>query len=389
MEPKVRFKKEDGTEYPGLKNVTISSLYQKGKSGGTPKTTNPEYYNGNIPFLTISDITHSGKYVSHTEKNLSESGIKNSSAWLIDSNSLILSMYASYGKVCINTVPIATSQALFGMEINNSTTLNYLYQLLSYYNLTSHWHKLIQRGTQANLSKDIIESEIVSIPSDTEEQQKIADFLSNVDSIIEENQAELRNLETQKKESMKKIFSQEVRFKKNDETDYSAWEEKDLGDICDIKTGKLNANANTPNGKYRFYTCASGYSYIDNFAFDTEALLISGNGSNVGYVHYYKGQFNAYQRTYVLDNFSEYIMYIKSYLDFKLKERIDKEKHSGNIPYIVYDTLARMTISIPCIEEQQKIADFLSAFDTAIDLTRQEIEKWKETKKGIMQNLFV
>ena len=98
-----------------------------------------------------------------------------------------------------------------------------------------------------------------------------------------------------------------IRFKKNDGTEYPQWEEKKLGKFCNITTGKLDANAMTTNGKYRFYTCASEYFYINNFAFDTEALLISGNGANVGYVHYYKGKFNAYQRTYVLDAFSENI----------------------------------------------------------------------------------
>jgi len=77
-----------------------------------------------------------------------------------------------------------------------------------------------------------------------------------------------------------------------------------LGDICKITTGKLDANAQVENGQYPFFTCAERPFYIDNYAFDTEALLISGNGANLGYINYYKGKFNAYQRTYVLDHFS-------------------------------------------------------------------------------------
>ena len=87
--------------------------------------------------------------------------------------------------------------------------------------------------------------------------------------------------------------------------------EEKLGNICNITTGKLDANAMVENGQYRFYTCAKDYYYIDKYAFDTEALLISGNGAYVGYIHYYKGKFNAYQRTYVLDQFTENIQYIK------------------------------------------------------------------------------
>ena len=66
-----------------------------------------------------------------------------------------------------------------------------------------------------------------------------------------------------------------------------------------MTTGKLDANAMVENGKYRFYTCAKDYYKINEYAFDTDALLISGNGANVGYIHHYEGKFNAYQRTYV------------------------------------------------------------------------------------------
>ncbi|MBW5390506.1 restriction endonuclease subunit S, partial [Brachyspira hampsonii] len=89
------------------------------------------------------------------------------------------------------------------------------------------------------------------------------------------------------------------------------WKIKKLSEISrSIKTGKLDANAMEENGQYRFYTCAREYYRINEYAFDGEALLISGNGAYVGYVHYYKGKFNAYQRTYVLMDFEEDIKYI-------------------------------------------------------------------------------
>ena len=112
-----------------------------------------------------------------------------------------------------------------------------------------------------------------------------------------------------------------------------------LGDICKITTGKLDANAQVDNGIFPFFTCAEQPFKIDNFAFDTEALLISGNGANLGYINYYKGKFNAYQRTYVLDLFSENIQYIKWALKVLLPKRIAIEKSSSNTPYIVLSTL--------------------------------------------------
>ncbi|MGC7167409.1 hypothetical protein [Metamycoplasma hominis] len=76
----------------------------------------------------------------------------------------------------------------------------------------------------------------------------------------------------------------------------------------EIKTGKLNANAETPNGKYAFWTCDERPKLIDEYAFDEMAILISGNGSKVGHVNIYNGKFNAYQRTYILLKINHFVL---------------------------------------------------------------------------------
>ena len=132
---------------------------------------------------------------------------------------------------------------------------------------------------------------------------------------------------------------------------------KKLGELCSITTGKLDANAMKSEGLYPFFTCAEEVYRIDNFAFDAEALLISGNGANLGYIHYYKGKFNAYQRTYVLSDFIEDVHYIQIYLEAYLHKRIALEKSTSNTPYIVLATLAEMPIVIPNIKIQKDISN--------------------------------
>ena len=235
----------------------------------------------------------------------------------------------------------------------------------------------------------------IYIPS-SQEQTKIANFLSLIDKKIEKIGEKKRLLEEYKKGVMQKIFSQKIRFKpdhtsgKNDNGNpYPDWIEKKLGELCDIRTGKLDANAMVPMGKYRFYTCAKNYYYIDNYEFDTNALIISGNGANVGYIHHYQGKFNAYQRTYVLDKFKNNILYLKYFLDCFLYKRIIKEKKEGNTPYIIISTLSNMRIFLPFKNEQTKIADFLSAIDKEIELINKQIEQTKTYKKGLLQQMFV
>lgn len=168
------------------------------------------------------------------------------------------------------------------------------------------------------------------------------------------------------------------------------WKRKKLDSICNyITTGKLDANAMVEGGEYRFYTCAENHYKIDTYAFEGQSLLISGNGANVGYIHYYNGKFNAYQRTYVLQNFDENIFYIKHYLKAYLKDRIAKEVNAGNIPFIKLNTLTDMNIQYPeSKDEQQKIADILSTCDEVIEKTEETIEKYKQIKAGMMQDLF-
>lgn len=249
----------------------------------------------------------------------------------------------------------------------------------------------IATGTSGSM-KNIAQPSFLNLEVHTpalQEQAKIANFLSAVDEKISLLTQKHDLLTQYKKGVMQQIFRQELRFKDDDGGDFPEWEEKQLGQLCSITTGKLDANAMVEDGQYRFYTCAREYYQIDKYTFDTEALLISGNGANVGYIHYYKGKFNAYQRTYVLDGFKQNIIFIKYFLDEFLHVRIFKEAKEGNTPYIVMGTLTDMEIKIPSLPEQTKIANFLTAIDDKITSTKAQLDAVKQYKQGLLQQMFV
>lgn len=243
-------------------------------------------------------------------------------------------------------------------------------------------------STRYNVGQEILKDIDLFFPSEIE-QKKIAKFFSLIDKKIQKQQEKVEALKDYKKGMMQKIFSQEIRFKGENGEKYPEWEELNLGEICEIKTGKLDANAMVDNGQYRFYTCAKEYFHIDNYYFDTEALLISGNGANLGYIHYYSGKFNAYQRTYVLDKFSEHILYIRFYLEQYLKRRILEGKNDGNTPYIVLSTLSDMPIAIPNIKEQIKIANVFVIIDKKLKKEQEKLDSLNQWKKGLLQQMFV
>ena len=216
----------------------------------------------------------------------------------------------------------------------------------------------------------------VAYPS-IEEQTKIAELLSLIDKRISTQNKIIEQLQ-----SLIKGICQEL-FRFEESTTYF------LGDICSITTGKLDANAMVENGKYPFFTCAEEVFRIDNYAFDTEALLVSGNGANLGYIHYYNGKFNAYQRTYVLEKFTIDINYIRLYLETYLKNRIEQEKNIGNTPYIVLGTLSKMKIKVPNILTQRKIIKISTSLKKKLSNERLALNKYEKQKMYLLSKLFI
>lgn len=153
-------------------------------------------------------------------------------------------------------------------------------------------------------------------------------------------------------------------------------------------TGKLDANAMTEDGEYPFFTCARENYRTDTYAFDGDSLLISGNGE-IGIVKRYDGKFNAYQRTYVLQNFTENIDYLRYYIEYSLPKRVLKEKNVGAMPYIVLSTLADMPIKLPSTEAQNKICKTLSGLSELIEIYSRIEHAYQNQKSHFLTQMFI
>ena len=210
------------------------------------------------------------------------------------------------------------------------------------------------------------------------EQEKI----SNLFAALNERIAKQRDLVESLKKYKRGLLSNAFR-------NASSWRKKRLGEICCIRTGKLDANAMVNDGEYPFFTCARERYSIDKYAFDTDALLISGNGANVGYIHHYTGKFNAYQRTYVLDQFQEDINYVHVFLNRFLSSRIDAEKKAGNTPYIVLSTLSDMEIYIPDETTTKQLVDLFTQIENRISYSATVLEYLSSQRRGLLQQLFI
>ena len=263
-------------------------------------------------------------------------------------------------------------------QIRTTEIPNYIYHLL---NTDGFNRKVMVRCTGS--SYPAINSEDLAtirfyLTTDTKEQLKISRLLDLLDERIATQNKIIEELKTLRSALRHKLLH-EMLIERTAK----------LGTLCRIATGKLDANAMVEGGNYPFFTCAEQVYEIDRYAFDTEALLISGNGANLGYIHYYYGKFNAYQRTYVLSDFSEDIQYLRQYLEANLSKRIESEKNTGNTPYIVLGTLADMEIELPSKPVQKTIANELGMLSLKLEYETHYLSLLMKEKVALLNRMFI
>ncbi len=378
MVDKSGFKKTEIGFVPSDWEIKAIGNLSKVTAGGTPSTLMSEYWDGDIRWMNSGELNQ--KRVFEVENRITKLGLLNSATKLIPANCVLIGLAGqgkTRGTVAMNMVELCTNQSIAAIHPDGNINQEYLY-----HNLDSRYVELrglsTGDGGRGGLNLTIIKKLSIAIPSKNE-QALISETLSNMDALINQTEKLIG-----KKKAIKQGVMQELLKPKD------GWAIKRLGDLVDkVSTGKLDANAMKPDGEYRFYTCAKEYFYIDRYAFDDEALLISGNGANVGYIHYYNGKFNAYQRTYVLIGFQIDVFFLKIYLDRYLADRITTEVSAGNTPYIKMDTITEMVVQYPlALKEQSAISSQLNDIEKEIQIIETKLQKLKHQKQGMMQALL-
>jgi type I restriction enzyme S subunit len=174
------------------------------------------------------------------------------------------------------------------------------------------------------------------------------------------------------------------------------WEFKTLGEICNISTGKLNANAAIENGQYPFFTCSREIFTIDHFAFDCEAILLAGNNAVGDFnVKHYKGKFNAYQRTYIitLKEGESLLLYKYLYLQVESALKDFKLKSVGaGTKFLKLDMIKNLKLHVPPLPEQKRIVAILDevfeGIDRAITNTEKNLANSRELFESYLNAIF-
>ena len=170
------------------------------------------------------------------------------------------------------------------------------------------------------------------------------------------------------------------------------WKTTILGDLVSLKTGKLNSNAADPHGEYPFFTCSQENFKTSTYSFDTEAVLLGGNNANGIYpLKFFKGKFDAYQRTYIIRSVNEKSLNNR-FLFYSLRPKLDILKSISTgaaTKFLTLGLLKNLEITLPPITIQHKIASILSAYDDLIENNLRRIKILEEMAQLIYREWFV
>ena len=275
---------------------------------------------------------------------------------------------------------------------------------------TTCWHQYIYengssgaRHDRVSIHDDVLLAMPIKVPS-FPEQQKIADFLSNVDSIITAETKILNTLQKKKKALMQKLFTRQLRFKSDDGKDFPAWEEKKLGDVCsyigggtpskkvkEYWNGNINwASVKDITGKYLYET----QNKISQLGADSSATNICEPDSLLLITRMSPGKTVI---TKCITAINQDLKIVKSYINVEflhllfqsIQTKIDEKTSGTTVKGISIEGLNQIDIRLPCKAEQQKIADCLSSMDSLIQTQQKVVTTWQQRKKALLQQMFI
>ena len=394
--PKLRFKEFDG-EWSSTNLLDISALITKG-------TTPRVFKDGDINFLKIEAINGNSFDLNKCQSISREIHEKELKRSMLQSGDILFAIAgATIGKNAIVTddiLPANTNQALAIIRLKNINETSFVSKILNSPIMEKYIDENISVGAQPNLNLQQIGNFSFFKP-ESAEQTKIASFLSAVDEKIAQLTQKHELLSQYKQGMMQNLFSQQIRFKADDGSEFGEWEEKELKEVAQVnpKVKKL----------------PDEFIYIDLESVEKGQLLLEKNISLIdapsraqrllskgdvlfqmvrpyqqnNYYFNLDGQYVASTgyaqiRTDLNSKFIYFALHEKAFLD-----EVMNRCTGTSYPAINSSDLSSIEIQIPCLEEQTKIANFLSAIDQKIEVVAQQIEQAKQWKKGLLQQMFV
>ncbi|MFW6929455.1 restriction endonuclease subunit S [Streptococcus pyogenes] len=393
-QPQYRFDSFEG-EWEEKKLGEISRMF----SGGTPNVGIPEYYNGNIPFIRSAEINS-----DQTELSITDKGLSNSSAKLVEKNTLLYALYgATSGEVGLSRISGAINQAILAIipekKYSSLFIKNWLYKQKS-----SIIEKYLQGG-QGNLSGSIVKELTIHFPS-LPEQEAIGELFQTVDQLLQLQDQKLTTLKEQKQTFLRKMFPAqgqkvpEIRLQGFD----GEWEEKKLGEISRMFSGGTPSvgiseyyNGNIPfirsseinSDQTELFITNKGLSNSSAKIVEKNTLLYALYGATSGEVGLSRISGAINQAILAIIPEKKYSsLFIKNWL-YKQKSSIIEKYLQGGQGNLSGSIVKGLELYLPSLPEQEAIGNFFQTLDQQMSQTEEKLTELKALKQTLLNRLFV
>ncbi len=388
--PKLRFQEFDG-DWESKKLKDLTDILKCGVAS-TPKYVTE----GGYPFLSAQNISRNGEMNYSKVNNISDDFYKKiSKTKLLKGDILYSRVGASYGVAAIfdREEEYGVYVSLTQIRVNDTLNNIFLKQFLNSPKARIQAEQgVFQGGGVQNLNVGVVEEFNLTLPS-KQEQTKIASFLAAVDEKITQLTQKHQLLSQYKQGMMQKLFNQQIRFKADDGSEFDEWTENKFGECINVfdNLRKPISALERIAGNTPYYGANGIQSYIDGYTHDGEFVLIAEDGANdlINYpIQYVNGKIWVNNHAHVVSGHHEKIQ--NKFLKYRLKS-LDFTKYlvGGGRAKLNAGAMKEISFSAPCLEEQTKIANFLSAIDQKIDVVSEQLEQAKLWKKGLLQQMFV
>lgn len=388
--PELRFKMADGSQFNDWKIVPLKSIAKR----QTKKNTDAKI----ARVLTNSAIGGILDQKDYFKKDIAVVG-NLQGYYVVDKNDYVynprISAEAPAGPISKNKIDKGVMSPLYTVFRFNNEKGDFYEQFFK----SSKWHHYLKAVSNTGArhdrmsisSKNFME---MPVPKPSEkEQHKISEFLSNTDVLINAEIKKLKELINHKKGLVRQLLPSVentlpiIRFPEF----ATEWKSVKLGDIAKVTTGNKDTQNKVEKGKYPFFVRSQTIAKIDSYTYDCEAILTSGDGVGVGKnYHYINGKFDFHQRVYCIYDFEKKALgkFIYLYFSEYFNQRVKKLSAKNSVDSVRMSMITEMTVILPSIEEQKKIADFLFSIDKVIAGQKRKVDNLKSHKKGLTQQLF-
>jgi len=367
--------------------VTLDKLgsVSRGKSKHRPRN-DKSLFGGKYPFIQTADVKAAGLYLTEYSETYSDKGLAQSKLW--PAGTLCITIAANIADTTILGIDACFPDSVMGF-IPYEGEANVKFVKYAFDILQRDCKKISQGTAQDNLSWKKLSTIKFPAPN-IETQNKIVSVLSVYDDLIANNQKQIKLLEEAAQRLYKEWFV-DLHFPGYEDTEIvdsvpEGWDKVSLPDISPIVTGKKDANFGIENGKYLFFTCAQEPIKAPSYSFDCDAVILAGNGDFN--VKLYRGQFEAYQRTYVFSPFDSDNLYLLYYAVKDNMRQLFQGASGSTIKFLTKRMLEEIMVYVPDDDTLKRFTGYCEAYQKKIEALKNQISIAQEARDRLLPKLM-